>query len=506
MLNLKFASDLSPTRLKGLLASLLLSLSLLPGCAPGGAPRESASRVPQKAVTQEQGPVDVLIVGGGLSGLSTAYLLKKAGIRSRLLEMAPRVGGRVRTGSYPEKVYAEVGLAEFWDGNPALEIARELKVKLERVDTGFSSFMADGKIYPFQGTSNSEFVKNLLKPAEYARWQAWDARMSEMIHSLESGRVPPELMKLKDISFADWLKQQSLPPLGLQLVHATLTPEVGTSLDRISALDGIAEWHLFTGQGALPNHVVGGNQNLTEALAEAIGRSQISLNTQVTNVVDTPEGVEIRAVDTSSFENKTFKARFTVLAIPLYRLFELQFVPRLSEQVYQAIHTQTWGSYFTVHVLLDKAAEKYFSRQGENILPLLTGGPLGVIYPGMGAGDGQHFLVNLLVTGDQAEAFNARTVSLDDVQKQLEEAFEKTFPGIRPALRKFTFFRYHPRAIASWPVGRSRFDTLSQELRKAHGHLYFAGDFTESSHSDGAVIAAQRVSRQIAQVMGKTLP
>jgi monoamine oxidase len=485
---------------------LILLLALLSACKPTQPDKAQVTPSPSQAKDHNQvnaKDVDVLIVGGGLSGLSTAYQLKKAGISYRVLELAPRVGGRVRTGKYPEKVYAEVGLAEFWDGNPALEIAKELKVPMERVDTGYSSFIAEGKLYPFEGDSNQEFVASLLKPDQLKRWQIWDAQMQKMIHEIETGEISPALMALKNLSFADWLKQQKLPPLALKLVHAILAPEVGTPLDRISALDGIAEWHLFVGSGALPNHVVGGNQNLTEAIANEIGRENISLNTQVSNLKDTPEGVEVRAVDASNFKNNTFKAKYAVLSIPLYRLFELQFRPRLSENIYQAIQTQTWGAYFTAHVLLDKAAEKYWTIKGANALPILTGGPLGVIYPGMGPGDGKDILINLLVTGDYAEGYNARTGSLDDVQKKIEAGLEETFPGIGVYIRKFTFFRYHPRAVASWPVGRSRFDSLSNGLRKAHGHLYFGGDFTESSHSDGAVISALRVSKQIIAAMGK---
>jgi monoamine oxidase len=500
------------------LLTAVLVLGLLPACQPQATDQATDTEKKPAEENQtahaetadkpnEQQEVDVLIVGGGLSGLSTAYQLKKSGISYRILELAPRVGGRVRTGSYPEKLHAEVGLAEFWDGNPALEIVKELKVPMERVDTGLSSFIADGKVYPFKGKTNQEFIASLLNPEEYKRWQAWDAKMEKLLHEVEaghaSGQMPQELQALKALSFADWLKKENLPPLGLKLIHAVLAPEVGTPLERISALDGIAEWHLFVGKGAMPNHVVGGNQNLTEAIATHIGKEHISLNTQVTNVVDGPEGVEIRAVDTSNFKNKTFKAKHAVLAIPLYRLFELQFRPRLGDQIYQAIHSQSWGAYFTAHVILDKAAEKYWTIDGANALPLLTGGPLGVIYPGQGSGDGKHVLINLLITGDFAEGYNARTGSFDDVQKQIEAEFEKTFPGIGSQIRKFTFFRYHPRAIASWPVGRSRFDELSNGLRKAHGHLYFGGDFTESSHSDGAVIAAQRVSKQIAEVLGK---
>lgn len=502
------------TALKSVLLTAILGLGLLPACQPQATEAEKKPSTDPHLATEapanqgdEQAEVDVLIVGGGLSGLSTAYHLKKAGISYRVLELAPRVGGRVRTGSYPEKLHAEVGLAEFWDGNPALDIIKELKVPMERVDTGLSSFIIDGKVYPFKGKNNQEFIASLLKADEYTRWQTWDAKMTKLLHEVEaghaSGNMPKALLELKAISFADWLKKENLPPLGLKLIHAVLAPEVGTPLDRISALDGIAEWHLFVGPGAQPNHVVGGNQNLTETLAGHIGKEQISLNTQVTNVVDGPEGVEIRAVDTSNFKSKTFKAKYAVMAIPLYRLFELQFRPRLADNVYAAIHTQTWGSYFTAHVMLDKAAEKYWTLDGANALPLLTGGPLGVIYPGQGTGDGKHVLINLLITGDFAEGYNARTGSFDDVQKQIEAEFEKTFPGIGAQIRKFTFFRYHPRAIASWPVGRSRFDELSNGLRKAHGHLYFGGDFTESSHSDGAVISALRVSKQISDMMGK---
>ena len=59
------------------------------------------------------------------------------------------------------------------------------------------------------------------------------------------------------------------------------------------------------------------------------------------------------------------------------------------------------------------------------------------------------------------------------------------------------FYRFHPRAIAAWPVGRSRFDEFSNEIRRPENNVYLAGDFTESSHSDGAFISAHRVVQAI---------
>ena len=73
---------------------------------------------------------DVIIVGAGLSGLSSAYYLKKAGKTAVILEMSPHIGGRIRTASYVDNAHAEIGLEEFWENNPALEIIRELNIPL----------------------------------------------------------------------------------------------------------------------------------------------------------------------------------------------------------------------------------------------------------------------------------------------------------------------------------------------------------------------------------------
>ena len=93
---------------------LVLSLVLLTGCQDKTPSASSLTPTPPPlAEKQPPGDVDVVIVGAGLSGLTTAYELKKAGLSYHVLEMEPRVGGRVRTGTYPDESQAEVGLAEF---------------------------------------------------------------------------------------------------------------------------------------------------------------------------------------------------------------------------------------------------------------------------------------------------------------------------------------------------------------------------------------------------------
>src|ERR1700691_5134733 len=67
-----------------------------------------------------------LIIGGGISGLSAAYYLSRAGIRPTLLEGKPRVGGVIQT-SVQQGCVLEEGPDGFMAAKPwAMNLIREL--------------------------------------------------------------------------------------------------------------------------------------------------------------------------------------------------------------------------------------------------------------------------------------------------------------------------------------------------------------------------------------------
>ena len=67
-----------------------------------------------------------LIIGGGISGLSAAYYLSKAGIRPTLLERKPRIGGVIQT-SVQQGCVLEEGPDGFLGAKPwAMNLIREL--------------------------------------------------------------------------------------------------------------------------------------------------------------------------------------------------------------------------------------------------------------------------------------------------------------------------------------------------------------------------------------------
>ena len=68
----------------------------------------------------------VVIIGGGISGLSTAYYLAKRGIQSTVIESRPRLGGVIQT-EHVDGCTIEAGPDSFISAKPAaLELIREL--------------------------------------------------------------------------------------------------------------------------------------------------------------------------------------------------------------------------------------------------------------------------------------------------------------------------------------------------------------------------------------------
>src|ERR1043166_1321882 len=73
----------------------------------------------------------VVIVGGGISGLSAAYYLAKAGISSTLIEKRPRVGGVIQTERIAGWV-VEGGPDSFLSMKPwAMDLIRDLGLEGE---------------------------------------------------------------------------------------------------------------------------------------------------------------------------------------------------------------------------------------------------------------------------------------------------------------------------------------------------------------------------------------
>jgi len=95
---------------------------------------------------------DVIVIGGGVSGLVTAYRLARKGYRVRVLEIAPRVGGTIGSGRHDGMLW-ESGPNSGMDTTPLInELLNALGIRDQRVDTRKIAdrrfIVRDGRLIP----------------------------------------------------------------------------------------------------------------------------------------------------------------------------------------------------------------------------------------------------------------------------------------------------------------------------------------------------------------------
>jgi monoamine oxidase len=479
---------------------------------PGGAALAAVLvlALPAAADTRRADPrstAPVVVVGAGLTGLTTAYELRKAGVDVLLLEAAPRAGGRIQTVSFPDGTHVEAHMEEYWERSPAYPLLKELKLPLEE-DVAHSTLRIAGRTYPYQGEGDRDtYLRGIFTEPEREALLRWNATAWEIYGRLEKlhgghGPLPADLLELQKISLAEWVRGSGLPEKVAEWIRVTVEPEMAIEWDQIAALDGIDEMRLFLdtphGFGEKNFHVSGGNTRFIEALLDRVGRERVVTEAQVTAIEQSGAGVRVRYLHQGA-RYREVEARAVVVTVPLYLLRRIQFQPALSAEKQQAIETTRFGAYVKVHLRVAPEAQPLWHRDGETLLTMLSDSGAGSIYEAtafQANDEGADRYLTMLVHARFAHAM--LRMSADGMRAHAVASLDTLFPGIAQHVKLVELFVY-PTAVAYWPLalGRSRYDALAQELRRPQGRVWIGGDTTENSHSEGAVQAAQRMAREI---------
>jgi oxygen-dependent protoporphyrinogen oxidase len=140
-------------------------------------------------------PQRVLIIGGGISGLSAAYYLNRAGIRPTLIEKAPQLGGVIQT-TMQQGCVLEAGPDSFLAAKPAaVDLIRE--VGLEHQVIGSNDHLRTvyilklGKLVPLPD-GMMMMVPTKLMPLAGTRLVGWGTKIRMGFEFLRrpNGRQP----------------------------------------------------------------------------------------------------------------------------------------------------------------------------------------------------------------------------------------------------------------------------------------------------------------------------
>lgn len=218
----------------------------------------------------------VLIIGGGIAGLSAGYRLRQAGVPVRIIEAQRRVGGRMHSlrGFFSEGQVCEIG-GELIDSNHAQIRALAAELGIEIDDLARDDPALDTDVWFFGGMrrGDREVVEAFTPLA---------ARIRQHLATLAGDgsvgyREPNGGETLDRISIAEWLERAGARGWIRDLLEVAYTTEYGlevgqqSSLNLLMMIDPEPDPFRIFGDSDERFHVRGGNDQIPHALAKALG-------------------------------------------------------------------------------------------------------------------------------------------------------------------------------------------------------------------------------------------
>ncbi|MFF1910257.1 flavin monoamine oxidase family protein [Streptomyces sp. NPDC058239] len=471
------------------------------GLAPTAqaASREPAFYAPSRSdfTLKGKAAAEVVIVGGGIAGLTTAYELGKAGYDCTILEARSRTGGRnftVRGGDSTTDTYGNQQTAHFSDGQymnagpgripqwmVTLDYCRELDVPIEV----FTNVNANAYIFNEKAGMKAPVRYRTAKADVYGYVAELLSKANDMgaldrrITAEDQERLLEFLKDFGDIG--DSLAYTGSPRRGYRIDPAAAgTPgeELGSvpSASEVFA-SGVGRYFAFEfeyDQAMLMFQPVGGMDRIPAALTRAIGERRIRTGAAVTEITDTAHGVTVTY--TQSGRTRSIEADYCIAALPPNILAKT--AHNLGPAVQSALEACKPSS-------AGKIGLEYKSRWWESdhrIYGGITETDMDlshIWYPSYGHQGKRGTIIGYYNTGSNADAYAALTPR-DREARAIAQGVKIHGDKYRTELA--TAFSHHwrqtPYLEASWHSLSGGPDAPAfAPLNQAAGRVYFAGDY-----------------------------
>ncbi|WP_404788857.1 FAD-dependent oxidoreductase [Altericista sp. CCNU0014] len=268
----------------------------------------------------------IAIIGGGASGLVTAYLLDKQGHRVTVFEQQPILGGHIRTlnkNVKPDRPACqeilEGGVLEFPTAfRSFLALMKELEVELEPVQVGSALFLRDGRHFLSANAIQKNFT-GMQRAIEYLRLDTLYARSAAFWVKMQF----PKIQDFYNQPLSQHLKGEGIRNCWLKLLTMYSYSMPFERLDNFPAELAIPALREYVFSDWV--RVKGGVYSYVEKILERF-KGDIWLDVEIANVSRTTYATNVQFLDgvTQTFDKVVF-------ATPPDRVMQLLSDPTPSE-------------------------------------------------------------------------------------------------------------------------------------------------------------------------------
>jgi monoamine oxidase len=441
--------------------------------------------------------VDVLVVGAGLAGLTTARDLTASGLEVVVLEARDRVGGRTWERRLSNGVRVECGGQ--WIG-PTQDAVASLVDELG-LET-FPTYVDGADLTYYDGAAVHQDEEGFGLPdattAEVFRvWETMEAMADQVVTA--TPWTSPRAEELDAVTLASWLDTQTNDALALRffgvivpaifaaepaemsLLHYLFYLKSGNGLAMLAATEG----------GAQERRLVEGTQMISKRIAEGLGDA-VRLSTEVVAVAQDADGVTV------SHDRGEITAHHVVIAIPPTLAGRIRYEPTLPPQRDSLTQQMPAGSVIKFNVGYETP---FWREDGFSGSVIGLDDPFGIVFDNSPP-DGSCGVLLAFAEGDHSR--HVRTMSGEDRNRFLTETLARYFGP--KAEESFDIVEQDwsaepwTRGCYGAHLGAGAWTRYGSALAAPVGRIHWAGSETAETwngYMDGAVRSGHRAAAEI---------